>query len=63
MRSAQEGARCPSIATLVRRRLLNNWITWQLSRNLGIIGASYVPTDWGLNSLAALALVALVGPA
>jgi len=40
----------------------NNWITWQLSAFSGIIGASYVPTDWGLEFTGTLALVALVGP-
>ena len=40
----------------------NNWITWQVSALTGIIGASYVPTDWGLEFTGTLALVALVGP-
>ena len=40
----------------------NNWITWQVSAMTGIIGASYVPTDWGLEFTGTLALVALVGP-
>ncbi|HEU4778614.1 MAG TPA: AzlC family ABC transporter permease [Steroidobacteraceae bacterium] len=40
----------------------NNWITWQVSAITGIIGASYVPTDWGLEFTGTLALVALVGP-
>ena len=40
----------------------NNWITWQISALTGIIGASYVPTDWGLEFTGTLALVALVGP-
>jgi len=40
----------------------NNWVTWQLSAMTGIIGASYVPTDWGLEFTGTLALVALVGP-
>jgi predicted branched-subunit amino acid permease len=39
-----------------------NWITWQLSAFAGIIGASYVPTDWGLEFTGTLALLALVGP-
>jgi 4-azaleucine resistance transporter AzlC len=62
MRSAQEG-------TLPERRdawfagvCSSNWITWQLSAITGIIGASYVPTDWGLEFTGTLALVALVGP-
>jgi 4-azaleucine resistance transporter AzlC len=40
----------------------NNWLTWQASALMGIIGASYVPTDWGLEFTGTLALVALVGP-
>ena len=41
----------------------NNWITWQISAITGIVAASYVPTDWGLEFTGTLALVALVGPA
>ena len=33
-----------------------------MSAITGIIGASYVPTDWGLEFTGTLALVALVGP-
>jgi predicted branched-subunit amino acid permease len=62
MRSAQEG-------TLPERRdawfagvCSSNWITWQLSAITGIVGASYVPADWGLEFTGTLALVALVGP-
>jgi predicted branched-subunit amino acid permease len=63
MRSAQEG-------TLPQRHpdswfagvCSTNWITWQLSAFTGIVGASYVPTDWGLEFTGTLALVALVGP-
>jgi predicted branched-subunit amino acid permease len=40
----------------------NNWMTWQVSALTGIIGASYVPTEWGLEFTGTLALVALVGP-
>jgi len=40
----------------------NNWMTWQVSAMTGIIGASYVPTEWGLEFTGTLALVALVGP-
>jgi predicted branched-subunit amino acid permease len=39
-----------------------NWITWQSSAACGIVGASYVPTDWGLEFTGTLALVALIGP-
>jgi predicted branched-subunit amino acid permease len=41
----------------------NNWITWQVCAIGGIVAASYVPTDWGLEFTGTLALVALVGPA
>jgi 4-azaleucine resistance transporter AzlC len=40
----------------------NNWITWQVCAITGIVAASYVPTDWGLEFTGTLALVALVGP-
>jgi predicted branched-subunit amino acid permease len=40
----------------------SNWITWQVSAISGIVGASYVPTEWGLEFTGTLALVALVGP-
>lgn len=40
----------------------SNWITWQVSAISGIIGASYVPTEWGLEFTGTLALVALVAP-
>jgi predicted branched-subunit amino acid permease len=39
-----------------------NWITWQVSAAGGIVGASYVPTNWGLEFTGTLALVALIGP-
>jgi predicted branched-subunit amino acid permease len=41
----------------------NNWITWQVSAITGIVAASYVPTEWGLEFTGTLALIALVGPA
>jgi predicted branched-subunit amino acid permease len=41
----------------------SNWLTWQASAITGIVAASYVPTDWGLEFTGTLALVALVGPA
>jgi predicted branched-subunit amino acid permease len=40
----------------------NNWTTWQVCAITGIIAASYIPTDWGLEFTGTLALVALVGP-
>jgi 4-azaleucine resistance transporter AzlC len=63
MRSAQEG-KLPE-----RHRdawfagvCTSNWFTWQASALAGIVAASYVPTDWGLEFTGTLALVALVGP-
>jgi predicted branched-subunit amino acid permease len=41
----------------------NNWLTWQTCAITGIVAASYVPTQWGLEFTGTLALVALVGPA
>ncbi|MEO8019087.1 MAG: AzlC family ABC transporter permease [Pseudomonadota bacterium] len=41
----------------------SNWITWQISATTGIVAASYVPTEWGLEFTGTLALVALIGPA
>jgi predicted branched-subunit amino acid permease len=63
MRSAQEGSmpgahRDSWFAGVCS----SNWITWQVSAITGIIGASYVPTEWGLEFTGTLALVALVGP-
>jgi 4-azaleucine resistance transporter AzlC len=40
----------------------NNWITWQVFATTGIVAASYVPAEWGLEFTGTLALVALVGP-
>jgi predicted branched-subunit amino acid permease len=40
----------------------NNWITWQTCAISGIIAASYVPTQWGLEFTGTLALTALLGP-
>ena len=63
MRSAQEGtmpnAHRDAWFTGV---CSSNWLTWQVSAISGIIGASYVPTEWGLEFTGTLALVALVGP-
>jgi predicted branched-subunit amino acid permease len=63
MRSAQEGSmperhRDSWFAGVCS----SNWITWQVSALTGIIGASYVPGEWGLEFTGTLALVALVGP-
>ena len=40
----------------------NNWLTWQVCAITGIVAASHVPTQWGLEFTGTLALVALVGP-
>jgi predicted branched-subunit amino acid permease len=40
----------------------NNWLTWQTSAVTGIVAASYVPTQWGLEFTGTLALTALLGP-
>jgi len=40
----------------------NNWLTWQTCAITGVVAASYVPTQWGLEFTGTLALVALVGP-
>jgi predicted branched-subunit amino acid permease len=63
MRSAQEGT-MPSAHrdSWFAGVCSSNWITWQVSALTGIIGASYVPTEWGLEFTGTLALVALVGP-
>ncbi len=39
-----------------------NLVTWHVSALTGIVGASYIPTHWGLEFTGTLALVALVGP-
>ena len=39
-----------------------NFYVWQTAAIAGCIGASYVPTEWGLEFTGTLALVALVGP-
>jgi predicted branched-subunit amino acid permease len=39
-----------------------NLLVWHVSALTGIIGASYIPADWGLEFTGTLALIALVGP-
>lgn len=39
-----------------------NWIAWQVGSIIGIVGAAFVPTEWGLGFAGTLALVALVVP-
>ena len=63
MRSAQEGTLPATHSDAWFAGVCSsNWITWQSSAITGIIGASYVPTPWGLEFTGTLALVALVGP-
>jgi predicted branched-subunit amino acid permease len=63
MRSAQEGSMPESHRdSWFAGVCSSNWITWQVSAITGIIGASYVPTEWGLEFTGTLALVALMGP-
>ena len=41
---------------------VSNWIAWQSSSVVGIVAASFIPTQWGLQFAGTLALVALVVP-
>jgi predicted branched-subunit amino acid permease len=63
MRSEQEGT-LPAVRrdTWFAGVCSGNWITWQVSAVSGIIGASYIPLEWGLEFTGTLALVALIGP-
>jgi predicted branched-subunit amino acid permease len=64
MRNAQEGTLPPQHRDAWFAGVCaNNWVTWQTSAVTGIIAASYIPTDWGLEFTGTLALIALVGPA
>jgi predicted branched-subunit amino acid permease len=40
-----------------------NWGVWQVSSIVGIAGAAFIPTEWGLQFAGTLALLALVVPA
>ena len=39
-----------------------NWFAWQLASVIGIVAASFVPPEWGLQFAGTLALLALVVP-
>lgn len=39
-----------------------NWFAWQVSSVIGIVLASHIPTDWGLDLAGTLALLALAIP-
>lgn len=41
---------------------VSNWIAWQVGSVVGILGASFIATEWGLGFAGTLALVALVVP-
>ncbi len=62
MRYAQEGRLPVHRDAWFAGVCTNNWVTWQVSAATGIIAASYVPAEWGLEFTGTLALVALVGP-
>jgi 4-azaleucine resistance transporter AzlC len=62
MRYAQEGRLPEHRDAWFAGVCSNNWITWQISATTGIVAASYVPAEWGLEFTGTLALVALVGP-
>lgn len=42
---------------------VTTWFTWQTFTCIGVIAASQIPTDWGLEFTGTIALVALAGPA
>jgi 4-azaleucine resistance transporter AzlC len=62
MRHAQEGRLPEHRDAWFAGVCTNNWITWQVFAATGIVAASYVPSQWGLEFTGTLALVALVGP-
>lgn len=63
MRAAQENTLPPEHRDSWFAGMVSmNLVTWHVSALTGIIGASYIPTDWGLEFTGTLALVALVGP-
>ena len=39
-----------------------NWIAWQVASITGILLASQIPNDWGLEFAGAVALVVIIGP-
>jgi predicted branched-subunit amino acid permease len=63
MRSAQDGS-LPATRpdTWFAGMISVNILTWHVAATTGIIGASYVPTEWGLEFTGTLALLALIGP-
>jgi predicted branched-subunit amino acid permease len=41
---------------------LSNWLVWQVASVVGIVAASFIPSEWGLQFAGTLALLALVIP-
>jgi predicted branched-subunit amino acid permease len=41
---------------------VSNWAVWQAASVVGIVAASFIPTEWGLQFAGTLALLALVVP-
>ena len=41
---------------------LTNWVLWHVASIIGIFGAAYIPTHWGLEFAGIVALLALVVP-
>ncbi len=39
-----------------------NWISWQIGSITGILLASQIPNDWGLEFAGAVALIVIIGP-
>ena len=39
-----------------------NWITWQIGSITGILLASQIPNDWGLEFAGVVALIVIIGP-
>jgi len=60
-RVAQEGQFAHRDAWLFGMAV-SNWIAWQTASVVGIVAASFIPTEWGLEFAGTLALVALVVP-
>jgi 4-azaleucine resistance transporter AzlC len=60
-RTAREG-RFPHRDAWLLGTAVSNWVAWQGSSVAGIVGAAFIPTEWGLEFAGTLALVALVVP-
>jgi predicted branched-subunit amino acid permease len=60
-RVAREGAFAHRDAFIMGMDAMN-WIAWQLASVIGIVAASFIPSEWGLQFAGTLALLALVVP-